>query len=285
MTLDPTKVTITPVGTAIPSGSTNYTEFTVDLTNYTTPPVQPTQPFPYTTPLPPPTPPDSYVLTVNAANVQDSGGIAGTGSMSSNTFVIDTSQPVINLITPIAKYDTPTGLPDNTFIVSFSKAINPATFTVTNLALTANGTSVPLTGSPVTIVPTDSTNTSFYINGLGPYTLPPAPNSTPADTTYRLTVNPTATSGPAAILDPAGNATTGPSQALSFVAAGAPFVASIASPSPPTSAPVQSIDITFSDPTQVTPETFALSAISLYKNFDWANYDQARHRRVRLARP
>ena len=100
-------------------------------------------------------------------------------------------------VTSITGITTPrnTAVPDSTAIVTFSSAIDPTTFTTSNLTLTKNGTAVtPLTN--VTIVATDATNTTFYVNGLSGYTTPPV-QPTPPDLTpvgpdsYVLTVDAT----------------------------------------------------------------------------------------------
>ena len=83
--------------------------------------------------------------------------------------------------------------------VTFSKPIDPTTFTTAALNLTRDGVPV-LLGSDVTITTTD--DTTFSINGLTSYTTPPAP--------YSLTIN------AADVKDLAGNPGTG-SQSIDFV--------------------------------------------------------------------
>jgi len=196
----------------------------------------------------------SYVLTVNAADIQDPLGTAGTGSQSTS-FVVDTTPPTINPLAPIPEGHVPVPSVD----VTFSKAINPTTFTTADLALTKNGTVVTL-GSNVTISTTN--NTTFIVNGLTSYTTPPATTAPPD--TYKLTVSPTG------IMDEAGNAATGGSQSVTFVIAPGPFIASIGPAPAPSTAPLQSLDITFSDPVQ--PATFTTAALSLL-NVNWAAYN------------
>ena len=135
---------------------------------------------------------------------------AGTTTPLTGSFAIATTVSSITGIT------TPrnTAIPDSTAIVTFSQAINPATFTTANLTLTKNGTAVtPLTN--VTIVATDGTNTTFYVNGLSGYTTPPVQLTPPAPPTpadnYVLTVDPTG------IVDATGNPVAGSSVSSPFV--------------------------------------------------------------------
>jgi hypothetical protein len=282
VSLEKNGTAVTPLTnvTIVPTDATNKTFFINGLSGYTTPPAQPTPPGSAN-----PTPPDNYVLTVNPTGIKDPSGNSVAGSPIATPFVIDTTLPEILPLPPIPKSENPTTvLPDNTYIVTFNKPIDPtAPLTVANLQLqqlTATTpsntyTNIPLTDPtrPVTVVPvpTDPTHSSFYINGLGAYAPPPtasSPAPVPPDNTYRLTVTST---GVKDTLGNAGNASVGGTQRISFVAAAAPFISSIAAPTP-SSAPVQSLNIAFSDPTQSTPETFTLSAISLQKNIDWSAY-------------
>ena len=75
------------------------------------------------------------------------------------------------------------------------------------------------------------------------------------------------------IKDLAGNSPTA-NQSLSFVIAGSPFVSSIVAPAPSTAA-VQSINITFSDPTQARRRPSRSPPSRLYQNVDWAAYTGA----------
>ena len=84
--------------------------------------------------------------------------------------------------------------------MTFSEAINAATFTVADLTLTRDGQPVTLTG--VTVTPLDDTGTRFRISGLQGVTTTPG--------TYVLTVN------GAGIQDLAGNAIGG-TQVANFI--------------------------------------------------------------------
>ena len=59
-------------------------------------------------------------------------GVPGTGSLSTPTFVVDTTAPTILPLAAIPKGETPV----STIDVTFSEPIQPATFTTANLALT-----------------------------------------------------------------------------------------------------------------------------------------------------
>ena len=89
--------------------------------------------------------------------------------------------------------------PSHSVNVSFSKPIDPTTFTVADLVLTRNGQPVTLDPAVVTITTTD--NKTFHVGGLTTYTTPIG--------AYVLTVN------GAGIMDIAGNAVSN-NQTLSF---------------------------------------------------------------------
>ena len=185
LTLTKNGTAVTPLTnvTIVATDSTNTTFYVNGLSGYTTPPVQPTPPD--LTPVGP----DSYVLTVDATGIKAADQTPVTGSQSSS-FVIDTIPPQIVPFSPLPKSENP--VPDNTVVATFTKPIDPSTFTPATLSLT--GSTVSGFPAGVTIVPKDSTNTAFYINGLSMYT----PTQTPGtpDTSYRLTVNGRGHQGP-----------------------------------------------------------------------------------------
>ena len=171
---------------------------------------------------------------------------------------VDTVAPTILPIPAIPKTDQAVDAVD----VTFSQPIDPAhPLTTANLTLTKNGTSVAAPFPAGVTVTQDTTNLAlFHITGLAAYT---APSTTPGvNDAYRLTVS------SANVQDLAGNAATG-SQSVNFTVASSPFVTSIGPAAPPSTAPVDSLDVKFSDPVQTG--TFAISAVSL-QTVDWATF-------------
>jgi len=82
----------------------------------------------------------AYTLAVNAAGVTDATGTAGIGS-GAVTWVKDGAAPTVQTVEQIAT--TPRNIVVPSVTVTFSEAIDPATFTRADLAITRNGT--PLT--------------------------------------------------------------------------------------------------------------------------------------------
>lgn len=138
----------------------------------------------------------AYVLTVSAEGVQDSAGVAGTGSQSVS-FTVESANapPRIARVSPIT---TPRIEPIEALGVTFTKPIDPATFTTVDVTLTREGVTVPL-GSDVTITTTDGT--TFSIGNLTAYTTPPG--------AYAFTIN------AAGVMDLTGNPGTG-SETITF---------------------------------------------------------------------
>jgi hypothetical protein len=116
----------------------------------------------YTTPL------GAYVLTVNAAGITDRGGTAGTGTASASFTVESADAParIVN-VSPIT---TPREEPVAAVGVTFSRPLDPASFTRADLVLTREGAPVPL--GPDVIV-TTADDLTFSIGGLAPYTAAP----------------------------------------------------------------------------------------------------------------
>jgi hypothetical protein len=115
----------------------------------------------YTTPF------GDYVFTVDASKVTNPSGTAGTGSQSVN-FTVQSpfAPPTVDHFSPIT---SPRTTPVSAIGVTFSKPIDPTTFTTADLTLTRDGTPVPL-GSNVTITTTD--DVTFSVGGLTSDTTP-----------------------------------------------------------------------------------------------------------------
>ena len=130
-----------------------------------------------------------FVFTAAATAVQDTFATSGQGSQSSAWKMI-TTQPRITAVQQVAT--NPRNIVVQTLNVTFSHAINPATFTYSDLALTRNG-GANLINSGVTITALNATNYQLgeisWLQGL-------AGN-------YSLTIN------AAAINDLAGNSGSG----------------------------------------------------------------------------
>ena len=130
-----------------------------------------------------------YLLTVNAAGVEDSVGTPGTGMLTASWSMI-TSGPQIVLLEHLAT--NPRNIVVASLDVTFAAPIHPATLTWQDLTLTRNGGPNLIT-SAVTVRPVSPTvyriaNFNWVVGQEGAYT---------------LTVN------AAGIADPAGNAGTG----------------------------------------------------------------------------
>ena len=78
----------------------------------------------------------NYVLTVNAADVQDTTGVAGFSSQSVAWTMITTG-PTITALQPITT--NPRNIVVQALTVSFSEPIDPATFDYNDVSLTLNG--------------------------------------------------------------------------------------------------------------------------------------------------
>ncbi len=120
---------------------------------------------------------DTYALTVDATKVKNAAGVLGTNSQTAN-FIVSTAPTIASVSQPTS----PSSTPVSSVVVTFTAPIDPATFTTAALGLTRDGKNVPLTSPPVTITPTDTTNTTFTVSGLGTFTTP--------EGAYVLTVSP-----------------------------------------------------------------------------------------------
>ena len=115
-------------------------------------------------------PSGSYELTVFGSALHDLSGLelAGSGTAGSNyvrafSLVYNNTSPVISQIEQPPPYPAQ---PVDSITVTFSEAIDPATFTAANLSLTENGRPVTLGNSTIT---PDSTDTVFTISGLSAF--------------------------------------------------------------------------------------------------------------------
>jgi hypothetical protein len=140
----------------------------------------------------------SYVLTVDATGVKNQFGTSGVGSLS-ESFVVESpnAPPMIAHISPIS---SPRTEPVSSVGVTFTKAIDPKTFTTAALTLTRDGVPVPLDPNVVTF--TTSDNVTFTIGGLTSSTTTPG--------SYGLTIN------AAAVTDLAGHPGSG-TQSVDFL--------------------------------------------------------------------
>ncbi len=113
----------------------------------------------------------SYTLLVNANTIADTDGNQGTGSKGL-TWSLDTNAPRLTSITDVT---SPRNTKVSSLDITFSKAIDPASFDLSDLVLTRNGSTNLLTSSATL---TQLTPTSYRLGGLtglqaidGTYTL------------------------------------------------------------------------------------------------------------------
>jgi hypothetical protein len=131
----------------------------------------------------------SYVLTVNAAGVQDLAGNAGVGSQSTS-WTMDATDPAVTSLTTVSP--NPTGTAVGSLAFTFSEAINASTLDWNDLTLTVNGGANLLTSAQTVTLVSGNTYQIGNLDGL-----------TEADGSYVLTIN------AAGVQDLAGNAGTG----------------------------------------------------------------------------
>jgi len=132
----------------------------------------------------------TYVLTVNATGMVDAQGNQGVGS-ASETWVVDTTTPTIVSLGPTPQ--SPRNIVVPTLDVTFSKAINPSSFTYSDLSFSKAGGANLITSS---VVITQLSSTEFEISNFENLVAP-------IDGTYTFTVN------AAGVSDLAGNAGIG----------------------------------------------------------------------------
>lgn len=155
----------------------------------------------------------------------------GTGSYTL-VFASDSSAPIITMLETVSP--DPRTTPVDLLTVTFSKAVDPSTVSVADISLRRDGQFIPLGGTAVAIAPVDATNRSFRITGLGALTAD--------DAEYALTID---ASG---VADLAGNAGLGTATETWLKADAAPTIVSLSPVAPVTSVPVDTFDVTFSEP-------------------------------------
>ena len=118
----------------------------------------------------------NYQFAVSGANIVDLWGNHAGNVSASTQWAKGDVPPIVESIAAISP--SPRNIPVSSVTVTFSKAINAATFDYHNITLTLNG-GADLITSAVTITPQSST--TFAIRGLGALT--------GAEGTYTLTIN------------------------------------------------------------------------------------------------
>ena len=180
----------------------------------------------------------TYVLTVNASQLQDLFGSTGVGT-SSDSWVKDSVAP--NLVSLGSVVPNSRTTPVFNLDVNFDKAIDITTFDWQDLALTRDGGSTLITAN---------VNVSF-VSGTQ-YRISNLQGLTSLDGSYQLTVT------GSGIKDAAGNSVVGTKSATWTTDATGPLVVSILAVSPdPRTIPVPSIDVTLSEPINLGTFTFA----------------------------
>lgn len=163
-------------------------------------------------------------------------------------FASDSSAPIITMLEAVSPDPRTTAV--DSLTVTFSKAVDPSTVSVADISLRRDGQFIPLGGTAVAIAPVDAMNRSFRITGLAALT--------GDDAEYALTVD---ASG---IADLAGNAGLGTATETWLKADAAPTIVSLSSVSPVTRVPLDSIDVTFSEPINLA--TFGLDSLVLRRD-------------------
>ena len=187
----------------------------------------------------------SYRLEVNSVGIRDTSGHVGDG-LARTSWTLKRVPPTITSLSPVNPNRT--NAPVDSFDVTFSEAIDPATVSVTDFVLTRNGATVaPPPGASFTLV---SGNT-WRIAGLA--------DATNVDGPYRLMVD---TRGMTDVNGVAGTTTRSVSWTQDFTA---PTVKSIKAVSPNArNTPVGSIEFTFSE--KVQTETLGLADFTLTRD-------------------
>ncbi len=188
----------------------------------------------------------NYTLTVNGEDLFDVWGNNVGDVSASISWAKGNAAPVVESITTISP--NPRNTPVASLLVTFSKAINPASFTLDDIALTLDGGS-DLIGAGVTITTAD--NTTFAVSGLG--------GLTGAEGGYIFTVN------AASVSDGVGTTGQG-SQAVAWaMITSAPHITALPPVNTnPRNIVVQNLDVTFSHP--INPATFNFADLTLTRN-------------------
>ncbi len=188
----------------------------------------------------------NYELDFNGAGIYDLLG-NNAGNVSASVRWAQGNAPVVvQSIAPVSP--NPRNVPVSSVMVTFSKAVNPATFTYQALNLTLNN-GPNLINNSLTITPQSST--TFAIGGLGPLT--------GAQGNYVLAVN------AAAVQDTNGTAGFGSQSMMwSTITTGPTITALQQITTNPRNIVVQALNVTFSEP--IAPATFDYNDISLTLN-------------------
>ncbi|WP_165235209.1 Ig-like domain-containing protein, partial [Aquisphaera insulae] len=184
-----------------------------------------------------------YTLTISASGITDRFLNAGTGSKVLQ-WTRGTARPAVESLSGVDS--VPRNTPVNSVDVTFTIAVDRATFTADDLALSRDGRTVTLDGG-VTVTPTGER--SFHVDGLAGFTA--------LDGSYVFTVKAAGLAG----LD--GRAGVG-SRSVSWVMdTVAPSVASaVADRGSPANSPVDRVDVTFSE--AIVASSFGAGALSLF---------------------
>jgi hypothetical protein len=186
----------------------------------------------------------SYVLLIDPTQAEDTSANFGAGASVELDFVVDTTHAVAT-ITQVSPSNRNTAV--DTVTVSFSKPINPASFTTAALSLTLNGSSTNLITSAVTVTENGTSGTSFTIAGLG--------SLTTANGTYTLKVDSTQ------VTDTSSNPGVGADMTTWIMDTVIPTITSLQQPQSPRNIVVPNLTVTFSEP--INPSTFTTAALTL----------------------
>ncbi len=188
----------------------------------------------------------NYTLTVSGQNLFDVWGNTVGNASASISWAKGNAAPVVESITTVAP--NPRNTPVASLLITFSKALNPATFTLDDLALTLdNGAN--LIGPDVVITTAD--NTTFAVSGLG--------GLTGAEGDYVFTVN------AATVTDSVGTAGLGASVVAWQMITSAPRITALPPVNTnPRNIVVQNLEVTFSHP--INPATFNYTDLALTRN-------------------
>jgi hypothetical protein len=188
----------------------------------------------------------TYDFTVNAAGVEDEFGNPGVGS-ASTIWEMAASAPAVSMISGVTAGLRNTAV--DSVDVTFTQAIDPSSFGLSALSLTENGGPNLITaGSGVTIAQQGSSDT-YVVSGLGSLTTP--------DGDYVLTVDATQVTS-------SGVAGIGTGSVAWTMDTVPPTVQSFSTVATPRNTTADDIDVTFSEPINLS--TFTDSALSLTLN-------------------
>ena len=188
----------------------------------------------------------NYQLTFDASAINDLFGNPAGNVSASISWAKGNVPAVVQSIAPISP--NPRKAPVATAAVTFSKAINPATFGYQALSLTLDG-GPNLVNSSVSV--TQQSPTDFVINGLGALT--------GAEGSYALTVN-------AAMVQDAGAAAGYGSQSVAWtmITTGPTIAALQPIATNPRNIVVRSLQVTFSEP--IDASTFVYTNLTLTRD-------------------